>query len=633
MEAINSEPTGRDRSSPPVAEEIWRFANCEFDELRWVLRVGQVRVELETKPLEVLRKLLHDAPNVVSKEDLFNTVWPEAAVVDNSLATAVSKLRRAIGDLDASMVVNVPRVGYRLATPVFRETPAATADLSTAAIAPTSQLLRSTPALLVLACVALAGVGFAIWRNFMHRVPVVSDHISAVAVLPFENAGQDHNLDYLGVSLADEVENSLSYVPRLSVRLAAKRAGNTDAVTAGKEAGVSAVIAGHYYQDGDRLKITMEAISVEDQRMLWRKSFDGPANNLVSLRKQIDSNSQTSIAQALGASQAPAEVSTLPSSAEAYNLYLRSAAIPFETGPNLQAISMLQRAVVLDPIYAPAWMALGRRYYVELHFANGDGLAKERWVSATERAHSLDPNYIPAASALVVLRVEQGQLAEAYKLAQEMLRRRPDSATAHFSASYVLRYAGMMPEASKECDNARWIDPHDFTWRSCALVFMALGKYGNATDFAALDSGTDWNNGITIDILLRQVRLNEAEKVDLPNIPQWNTYRMLQACARKAPRKEIAAMAAAVRASDDPELDYLAASHLAYCGMTEAAITLLSHAVDHNYCSVTWLENDPMLNNLRNEPRFAGLLSQAKACRQRFVESKDAEKNGEPHRS
>ena len=34
-----------------------------------------------------------------------------------------------------------------------------------------------------------------------------------------------------------------------------------------------------------------------------------------------------------------------------------------------------------------------------------------------------------------------------------------------------------------------------------------------------------------------------------------------------------------------------------------------------------------MLNNLRNEPRFAGLLSQAKACRQRFVEPKDAEKN------
>jgi DNA-binding winged helix-turn-helix (wHTH) protein/serine/threonine protein kinase len=91
---------------------VWRFADCEFDERRHELCVRGTPVELEVKPLEVLHQLLINAGEVVTKQELFASVWPDVMVVDGSLATAVSKLRKALGDED--VVITVPRIGYRL---------------------------------------------------------------------------------------------------------------------------------------------------------------------------------------------------------------------------------------------------------------------------------------------------------------------------------------------------------------------------------------------------------------------------------------------------------------------------------------------------------------------------------------
>ncbi len=106
---------------------LWRFANYEFDELRRELRVKGKAADLESKPLDILLQLLLHAGEVVTKEELLEAVWPDVIVVDGSLATAVSKLRKAMGDEDHPAIVTVPRVGYRLAVPVYCKTVAAAA--------------------------------------------------------------------------------------------------------------------------------------------------------------------------------------------------------------------------------------------------------------------------------------------------------------------------------------------------------------------------------------------------------------------------------------------------------------------------------------------------------------------------
>jgi eukaryotic-like serine/threonine-protein kinase len=115
------------RVAAETSGRLWRFSDYEFDELGRELRVKGRPVELESKPLDILLQLLLHAGEVVTKEELLESVWPDVMVVDGSLATAVSKLRKAMGDENHPAIVTVPRVGYRLAVPVYCKTMAAAA--------------------------------------------------------------------------------------------------------------------------------------------------------------------------------------------------------------------------------------------------------------------------------------------------------------------------------------------------------------------------------------------------------------------------------------------------------------------------------------------------------------------------
>ncbi len=92
----------------------WRFDHAEFDEARLELHVGGLAVDVEQKPLQVLAVLLRHAGEVVTKRELFDAVWSGRVTVDHVLATAVSKLRKALGDNGEALISTLPRVGYRL---------------------------------------------------------------------------------------------------------------------------------------------------------------------------------------------------------------------------------------------------------------------------------------------------------------------------------------------------------------------------------------------------------------------------------------------------------------------------------------------------------------------------------------
>ncbi|MBB6427166.1 protein kinase domain-containing protein [Sphingopyxis sp. JAI128] len=93
---------------------LWTFAGAEFDEASWALRVDGHVVALEGKPLEVLHELLLRAGEVVTKDEILDAVWPGLNVVEGSLPTAISKLRKVLGGRQENIIETVPRVGYRL---------------------------------------------------------------------------------------------------------------------------------------------------------------------------------------------------------------------------------------------------------------------------------------------------------------------------------------------------------------------------------------------------------------------------------------------------------------------------------------------------------------------------------------
>src|SRR5262249_56684607 len=183
-----------------------------------------------------------------------------------------------------------------------------------------------------------------------------------------------------------------------------------------------------------------------------------------------------------------------------------------DPGPNRLAIEMLERASKLDPNHSQIWIELGARYYYEAQYGAGaDRQSLFRKVDeCNERALALDPNSIEAATAATVANVEKGELTKAYDFARDLLRKRPDSARAHFGMAYVLRYGGLLTDAARECVIAVTLDPGDFNNRSCAFPSVLLGQYEQAADYLRLERGSNWSRPVETPIPFRRGDRNQA---------------------------------------------------------------------------------------------------------------------------
>ena len=212
-------------------------------------------------------------------------------------------------------------------------------------------------------------IALFLWQS---RHPAVAsvDSVSsrAIAVLPFQNAGSDKDTDFLRLALPDEIATALSYVPSFSIRpfaTTSKYNGpNVDLQQAGREMGVTSIVTGHYLTEGDQLEVTLEAVDVANNRSVWRDTISVAASDNIAMREQVTSRVRQGLVPVLGGLSASEEAGTRPKSEEAYDLYLRSIAVSHDVAPNKDAIAMLERAVGIDPSYAPAWEALGLRYYL-----------------------------------------------------------------------------------------------------------------------------------------------------------------------------------------------------------------------------------------------------------------------------
>src|SRR5258708_19921733 len=119
----------------------------------------------------------------------------------------------------------------------------------------------------------------------------------------------------------------------------------------------------------------------------------------------------------------PARRDPRPKSEEAYDLYLRRIAVPHDVAPNKDAIAMLERAVGIDPSYAPVWEALGLRYYFSGAYGDGGEPMLKRSDSAMERALALDSNLVSAAAWLIARQSDRGDTTHAYAQASPIVTR------------------------------------------------------------------------------------------------------------------------------------------------------------------------------------------------------------------
>jgi hypothetical protein len=366
----------------------------------------------------------------------------------------------------------------------------------------------------------------------------------------------------------------------------------------------------------------MEAVDTDENRVLWHDTASVPANNLLVLQAQIAAMSRGKLAGALGIHDFVRESAPTPGNQEAYELYLKSLALDWDPVPNKQGISLLQRAVALDPVYAPAWGMLSLRYYTDSRFAGGGPEMLRLSDAAAERQFALNPDSPDPVAELTIHRTERGELVKAHEQALELVRRRPDNPNNHHVLSYALRYGGSLEEAAHECETVALLALR-VVWGSCSTTFMEVGNYKRAMDFVRKDLSSEWSKAHAIEVLLREGRTQEAIEIGPPQIAHWDSYKMLLACARREPESQIGALAGGVEIDDDPEVNYFFAGHLAYCGQRDAALRMLKLAIERNYCSYPAMDQDPFFARVRTSPQFSDVRAAGIACHDNFVANRE----------
>jgi DNA-binding winged helix-turn-helix (wHTH) protein/tetratricopeptide (TPR) repeat protein len=292
---------------------------------------------------------------------------------------------------------------------------------------------------------------------------------------------------------------------------------------------------------------------------------------------------------------------------------------------NKAAIRLLQRAVALDAGYSPAWAALGHYYYYDSNSPDGGRTAKLRAKAALRRAVALDPGRVDAASDLINLEIEEGELNGAYDNVTQLLHQHPDSGEAHLIHAFVLWYAGLLDESARECEKTRSIDAGVDLLAPCSYVFTALGRYDRAREFLQLRSGTEYEKAGEVDILLREGKRDEALQHLSSLLPTaFYGQQLLKPCLQHRPTAEVNRAGQQVRSQlmggSDGLGKYVLATWDSLCEQPDRVYPELRQAIAQNYCAYPQMETDPLLATVRAMPEFAEIRSLGIACQQHFLE-------------
>lgn len=602
--------------TPQELQAGFRIGECLIEPRQNRIVRGTVEVRLERRVMDVLVCLAERAGEVVSRETLNEQVWGNVVVTDQAVTNCVSELRHQLGDDRGAhrVIETIPKRGYRLAAPVQ---PAQVQPLQGPAAQSARHFFSGRRRLVaagLLTGIALVAGAWWWWRS--ESTP----RLTSVAVMRFENSGGDESLAYLGLGLSDEIATLLTKSRDLAVRPFGYVSGDNP-LAAARARGVDRLVSGRFYpNDKGELNLAIEAQHVLQERVIWRTRITVPAGDLLAMRSRIAEGVRQGLLPALGASAGPAAESTLLHD-EAYQLYLRSIALPQQPKQTGLAIEMLERAVTLEPTFAAAWSALGLRYYDSGTWFTGAQTARRKSLAAQRRALELDPDLILAARSIVTHRTEAGDLDGAYHDARQLLEHFGPGSQTYFTLSYVYRYGGLLEEAQRHCELALARDPQDPRLRSCGYSYLYAGELPRVMDFFRLDEGSYFVHWATVLYLLRLNDRAAALHVVRQAADEPIT-RLMQPCLEGAQGAALDAPVAEFvqhwQRSEDPETAYAIAPILHFCGRTQEALRFVERGVDGGYCSYPALDLDPIWAGLRGDAGFQRIRAKAVKCHERF---------------
>jgi adenylate cyclase len=547
-----------------MAESV-SFGGCRFDLATGQLWSGEQEVRLTPKASAVLKVLVTHAGQPVSKEHLFATVWSDAVVSDDALASCIQELRRALAD-DAKQprfIETRHRRGYRFAAAID----------------------------------SVAATDAADKRH------AVAPEISAIAVLPFADMSPGRDQDYFCEGLAEELINALTHVDGL--RVASRTASfqfkgqGADIRAVGLQLGVGTLLEGSVRKADDKLRVTVQLIEVATGYHRWSQRFDRTLDDVFAIQDEI---AESVAASLRGDVLSPREREALlrpQTGSAAYEHYLRGRQhLPRLTQDDLEmSAEMFERAIDLDATYSPAWAGLATVHATlyEWYGAKEEDIARAE--QASQRALDLAPDLAEAHAARGCTLALSSRYVEAAREFEDAIRLNPNFFDAYYYFARSSFASGDIQRSAELFRKAADVRQDDF--QSPMLLGQSLRMLGRPEEgLAASREG-----------LRRAEHVLALNPVERRALSMGSVHLLVDGQRERAMEWSVRGLALY---PDDMGTLVNAACLRARLGRKEEALDLLERVFARGWGKRDWIEHDPDYEILRDDPRFKRLLARLK---------------------
>ena len=632
------------KSSQANAAVVYEFEEFRLDPENRLLTAAGKEIVLPGRAFDVLLMLVRHPRALLSKEELLASIWSGSFVEEANLTVAVSTVRRALSEdpHERRFIQTVARRGYRFVAEV-REVRAQAEQIVVAtapilekppvieAIAPGRvERARVWPLTALIVCL-LAALAAGFWMVLKPRQP-----IRTLAVLPLtlsSAAGDAAPSEFVLLGITDalitRLEGGVIVRPTSSV-LRYSEGEPADPVAAGREQGVDAVLVGSLENSAGQTSLKLRLVRVRDSFTLWQDGFRAASNNLPQLEQDASEATAKELRQ-LGAESAPAvappagDAVMKRANDPAYQLYLRGRYFwNRRTVDGLRkSTEYFRQSIAADPNYAPAYAGLADSYALLASFSVEPGSSANADArSAALSAIQLDPTLAePHASLGMIYFFTDWNLAAAQKEFERSIALDPNYATGHHWYALCLAAMGLPAQALYEIHLAQKLDP----------LSLIIGTNVGWIEYLARDypaATRDLHRVLEMDpnFVRARTRLGMVEMTTgdnaaaIANLTQalslsgdedpWVAGLLGDAQARSGNKLAAEKTLAELRQRSASQYVPPISRGLVLLGLgrqTEAVAALKQSEEDHSTAMV-YARVDPLLDPVRNDPAFQGLL-------------------------
>jgi len=504
-----------------------------------------------------------------------------------------------------------------------RSSSVAAAPVSGSRTPPITHIWRWVAGIAAIVVLALAAVGYFLYRSSR------SKEISSIAVLPFVNASNDPNTEYLSDGLTEELINTLSQIPNLAVMSRSSvfhyKGRDVDPQTVARDLKIEGLVTGRIVQRGDQLIISAELIDARTNHNLWGEQYDRKLSDVQAVQDEITRAISSRLRERLSGQTTKQAAKGGTNDPEAYQLYLKGRYYWEKRTPESldKARDNFNQAIGKDPNYALAYLGLADYYDVLSDYApvpSSEMVPKAR--VAAEKALAIDDSLAEAHAILADGYANQWDWSAADREFKRALELNPNSANAHKLYWLYLSSLGHHEEALAEIKSAIRLDPLNLKYNDNLGQEYATGReYDLAVEqfkkviemdpsFASVHGDLA---GAYLDMGKYDLWLQESETgASLAHQPEYETIfkRVSDVYSRSGVQPALREWA-----EQEKELNKRRYEDPAFVGFIYAragdkdqAFAWLEKAFKEKSDAMQYLKTNHMVDSLRSDPRYQDLL-------------------------